>query len=45
MKYAVDMISGAMIYVSNFINIVSGIQKLIRWNSQTHRNTVSMQIT
>jgi hypothetical protein len=29
MKYAVEMGSGAMIYVPDFINICSGIQKLI----------------
>jgi hypothetical protein len=30
MKYAVEMGSGAMIYTPGFINIGSGIQKLIR---------------
>jgi hypothetical protein len=30
MKYAVQMDSGAMIYIPNFINIGSGILKLIR---------------
>jgi hypothetical protein len=39
MKYTVDMVSGAIIYTPNFINIGSGIQKLINWNSQTHRKT------
>jgi hypothetical protein len=29
MKYAVEMDSGAMIYISGFINICSGIKKLI----------------
>jgi hypothetical protein len=29
MKYAVEMGSGAMIYIPNFIQIVSGIQNLI----------------
>jgi hypothetical protein len=29
MKYAVEMGSGAMIYIPNFIKIGSGIQKLI----------------
>lgn len=29
MKYAVEMGSGAMMYVQSFINIGSGIQKLI----------------
>jgi hypothetical protein len=30
MKYAVEMGSGAMIYASSFIEIGSGVQKLIR---------------
>jgi hypothetical protein len=35
---AVEMGSGTMIYVSRFINIGSGIQKLIRGiNTQTHK--------
>jgi hypothetical protein len=29
MKYAVEMTSGAMIYIPSFIKIGSGIQKLI----------------
>jgi hypothetical protein len=29
MKYAVEMGSGAMIYIPSFINIVSAIQKLL----------------
>jgi hypothetical protein len=29
MKYAVEMGSGAMIYIPGFINIGSGIQKLL----------------
>jgi hypothetical protein len=37
MKYAVDMGSVAMIYVPSFIKIGSGIQKLIREDTQTHR--------
>jgi hypothetical protein len=37
MKYAVEMGSGAMIYISSFIKIGSGIQKLMGWNMQTHR--------
>jgi hypothetical protein len=37
MKYAVDMGSGATIYVPSVIKIGSGIQKLIRGNSQTRR--------
>jgi hypothetical protein len=30
MKYAVEMGSGAMIYIPSFIKIGSGIQKLLR---------------
>jgi hypothetical protein len=38
MKYAVEMGSGAMIYIPSFIKIGSGIQKLMgRGDSQTHR--------
>jgi hypothetical protein len=37
MKYAVEMGSGAMIYIPSFINIGSGIQKL-RVDSQTDRH-------
>jgi hypothetical protein len=38
MKYVVEMGSGAMIYITNFIKIGSGIQNLKkRGNSQTHR--------
>jgi hypothetical protein len=45
MKYAIEMDSGAMIYILNFIKIGSGIQKLIGggftdiqagWNSHTY---------
>jgi hypothetical protein len=35
MKYGVEMGSGAMIYISSFIKISSGIQKLI--GEETHR--------
>jgi hypothetical protein len=37
MKYAIEMGSGAMIYIPSFINIGSGIQKLIRGNKETQR--------
>jgi hypothetical protein len=37
MKYAAEMGSGAMIYIPSLIKIVSGIQKLMRGDSQTHR--------
>jgi hypothetical protein len=38
MKYAVEMSSGAMIYVPSCTNIGSGIQKLIgAGNTQAHR--------
>jgi hypothetical protein len=35
-KYAVEMGSGAMIYIPSFIKIGSGIRKLIAGDSQTH---------
>jgi hypothetical protein len=34
-KCVVEVGSGAVTYVPNFINIGSGIQKFIRWDSQT----------
>jgi hypothetical protein len=37
MEYAVEMGSGAMIYVPSFIMIGSGTQKLVRGDTQTHR--------
>jgi hypothetical protein len=37
MKYAVEIGSGAMIYIPSFIKIGSGIQKLIGRDSQTPR--------
>jgi hypothetical protein len=37
MKYAVEMGSGAMIYIPSFIKIGSGFQKLIVRDSQTDR--------
>jgi hypothetical protein len=37
MKYAVEMGSGATIYIPSLINIGSGIQKLIGEDAQTHR--------
>jgi hypothetical protein len=41
MKYAVEMGSDAMIYIPNFINIGSGIHKLI---GGIHRHTDRMEI-
>jgi hypothetical protein len=41
MKYAVEIGSGAMIYVPIFIKIASGIKKLI---GGIHRHTDSMAI-
>jgi hypothetical protein len=35
MKYAVEMGSGAMIYKSSFVNIGSGISKLIRGDTDS----------
>jgi hypothetical protein len=37
MKYAVEVGSGAMIYITSFIKIGSAIRKLIRGETQTHR--------
>jgi hypothetical protein len=37
MKHTVEMSSGAMIYIPSFIKIGSGIQKLMRDDSQTQR--------
>jgi hypothetical protein len=33
MKYAVEMDTGTMIYIPNFIKIVSGILKLTGWTN------------
>jgi hypothetical protein len=38
MKYAVEIGSGVMIYIPSFIKFGSGIEKLVRGNSQTHGN-------
>jgi hypothetical protein len=38
MKYAVEMGSGAIIYIQSFIKIGSGIQKVTGWgDTQTNR--------
>jgi hypothetical protein len=37
MKCAVELGSGVMIYILSFIKIGSGIQKLLRWDTQKHR--------
>jgi hypothetical protein len=42
MKYAVEMVSGAMVYIPSFIMIGSGIQKLI---GRIHRHTDSKVIS
>jgi hypothetical protein len=42
MKYAIEMGSGAMIYIPSFIKIGSGIQNLIGENP---RHTDSMEIS
>jgi hypothetical protein len=42
MKYAIEMGSGAMIYIPSFIKIGSGIQKLI---DEIHRHRDSMEIS
>jgi hypothetical protein len=43
MKYADEMGSGTMIYIPSFIKIGSGIQKLIRGDSQTHRKNGNLK--
>jgi hypothetical protein len=43
MKYAVEMGSGAMMYIPSFIKIGSGIQTLI--GGDTHTDTDSMVIS
>jgi hypothetical protein len=40
MKYAVEMGSGAMVYISSFIKIGSGIQKVIGWGFTDTDNMV-----
>jgi hypothetical protein len=42
MKYAVEMGSGAMVYIPNFIKIGSGIKMLM---GGIHRHTDSMAIS
>jgi hypothetical protein len=37
MKYAIEMGLGVTIYIPNFIKIGSGIQTLLRGDTQTHR--------
>jgi hypothetical protein len=37
MKYAVEMVSGVMIYMPSFIRTGSGIQKYMKGHSRTHR--------
>jgi hypothetical protein len=37
MKNAIEMYSGVVIYIPNFIKIGSGIQKLIGKATETHR--------
>jgi hypothetical protein len=42
MKYAVDMGSGAMIYTPSYIQIGSGIQKLIGGIHRQHGDRISL---
>jgi hypothetical protein len=42
--HAVEMGSGAMIYIPSFIKIGSGVQKLIWVDTQTHTDTDNMVI-
>jgi hypothetical protein len=44
-KYAVEMGSGAIIYIPSFIEIGSGIQKLIGWGGfidRQHKDSISL---
>jgi hypothetical protein len=43
-QYAVEMGSGAMIYIPSFIKIASGVQKLIGRDTQTYRQSESTVI-
>jgi hypothetical protein len=45
MKHAAEMGLVAMIYIKFFIRIGSGIQKLIKADTQTHIRTDSMVIS
>jgi hypothetical protein len=45
MKYAVEMGSGAMIYIQNLIKIGSAIQELMGEGGPIHRDTDNMVIT
>jgi Uri superfamily endonuclease len=46
MKYAVEMSSGAMIYIPNFIKIGSAIQKVMgRVQRHRHTHTQNMEIS
>jgi hypothetical protein len=40
-NYAIEMVSGAMIYVPSFITIGSGVQKLMGGGIQTHARTAT----
>jgi hypothetical protein len=40
MKYAVEMSSGALTYIPNFIKIGSGIRKLTEWTPRHTDNVV-----
>jgi hypothetical protein len=42
MKYAVEMGSGAMIFIPSFIKIGSGIQKLIQAIHRQHGDRISL---
>jgi hypothetical protein len=42
MKNAVEIGSGAVIYIPTFIEIDSGTQKLLRENKDTHSKVISL---
>jgi hypothetical protein len=41
LNYAVEIGSGALIYVRSLIKIGSGVRKLIRGDTQTHTQTAT----
>jgi hypothetical protein len=42
MKYSVKMGSGGVIYILSFINIGSGVQKLIVWDTYTDTDSIEI---
>jgi hypothetical protein len=42
MKYGVEMGSGAVVYIPSFMNVGSGVQKLIRGIHRQHGDRISL---